>query len=876
MSEITERLTAALASRYRIERELGTGGMATVYLAHDEKHDRKVALKVLKPELAAVIGAERFLNEIKVTANLQHSHITPLFDSGEADSFLYYVMPYVEGESLRDKLDRQKQLGVEEAVEVTKAVASALDYAHRHDVVHRDIKPANIMLQDGDPLVMDFGIALAVTQAGGARITETGLSLGTPYYMSPEQATGDRDVDGRSDIYSLGCVLYESLAGDPPHTGSTVQAVIAKVVTETPRLISQVRNTVPVQVAAALQKALAKVPADRFATAGEFADALSGRLPLALDLPSAAQPGARPAGRFAMDWRVAVPGALLLLAAGAGLWELARPSAQPSALPIRFAFAPPAEKAFQQVTGPILALSPDGSRLVYVGRSGGRWGRQLYLRRLDDLEPTPIPGTEGGATPFFSPDSRWLGFLADGKLQKVPIDGGPAFTIADAPGDVRGASWGDGDVVVFAAAGGGGLSRVSAAGGDPVVLTTPDTASGVAAHRWPHMLPGGVTAVFTVWFGTRETAKLAAVSLETGEVIPLLDGGMGGQYDESGYLLFGRADGSLAAVPFDPEAVAVTGQAVAIHQGVLVKGGGAVEYGVSRYGTLVFVPGGTAYRLMLLDRLGQERLIAANTEFLNHPRFSPDGTRIAIASLNGDIAILDLERGTFTQMTFDGSNLYPEWTPDGRRIAFASARGGDYDLYWTPADGSGRPEPLLEAELDQYEISWFPDGRAFAFRQNGSETARDIWMAELGGSSDPRPLIATPADERMPRISPDGRWLAYVSNESGPDEVYVRPLPDLGAKWLVSSGGGSEPAWGPDGRELFYRRGGDLVILAVETSPAFRVSSDSVVRASDYLADANHPHYDVAPDGEHFIMVARPEQEAMVVVLNWLEEIGSR
>ena len=301
MSEIIERLTAALAGRYRIERELGTGGMATVYLAHDEKHDRKVALKVLKPELAAVIGAERFLNEIKVTANLQHSHITPLFDSGEADSFLYYVMPYVEGESLRDKLDRQKQLGVEEAVEVTKAVASALDYAHRHDVVHRDIKPANIMLQDGDPVVMDFGIALAVSQAGGARITETGLSLGTPYYMSPEQATGDRDVDGRSDIYSLGCVLYESLAGDPPHTGSTVQAVIAKVVTETPRLISQVRSTVPVHVAAALQKALAKVPADRFATAGEFADALSGRLALALDLPSAAQPEARPAGRFGMD-----------------------------------------------------------------------------------------------------------------------------------------------------------------------------------------------------------------------------------------------------------------------------------------------------------------------------------------------------------------------------------------------------------------------------------------------------------------------------------------------------------------------------------------------------------------------------------------------
>ena len=271
---ITAQLSTALVGRYKIEKHIGEGGMATVYLAHDLKHDRKVALKVLRPELAAVIGAERFLNEIKVTANLQHPHILPLHDSGNAENFLFYVMPYIEDDTLRDKLDREKQLGIEEALEITKGIASALDYAHRQGVIHRDIKPANILMHEGQPMIGDFGIALAVSQASDQRLTETGLSIGTPHYMSPEQAMGDQEPNSRSDIYSLGAVLYEMLTGEPPHSGSTAQAIVAKVLTSKPSPVRDTRDTVPMHVDAAIAKALQRMPADRFATASAFADAL--------------------------------------------------------------------------------------------------------------------------------------------------------------------------------------------------------------------------------------------------------------------------------------------------------------------------------------------------------------------------------------------------------------------------------------------------------------------------------------------------------------------------------------------------------------------------------------------------------------------------
>jgi tRNA A-37 threonylcarbamoyl transferase component Bud32 len=419
------RLTAALADRYRIERELGQGGMATVYLAQDLRHDRKVAVKVLRPELAAVIGAERFLSEIKTTANLQHPHILPLFDSGAANSFLFYVMPFIEGESLRDRLNREKQLPVNDAIRIATEVAGALDYAHRHGVIHRDIKPENILLHDGRALVADFGIALAASKAGSTRMTETGMSLGTPHYMSPEQAMGERDITARSDVYALGCVTYEMLVGDPPFTGSTAQAIVAKVLTEKPAPPSRSRDTVPESIDAAVLTALAKLPADRYASAAAFSEALNGS-GSTRGMPRP-QRVARDGGRHR---RLLLAGVVVVGLAMLAAWGWLRPAAPepagvrkvdvvlPDSAPVEFI-----GEATIGVGQTAIAISPDGRTLAYIAGGGPR--PRIYVRPLDRFEATPLPGTEGAFHPFFSPDGGWIGFFADNQLRKVSTAGGP-------------------------------------------------------------------------------------------------------------------------------------------------------------------------------------------------------------------------------------------------------------------------------------------------------------------------------------------------------------------------------------------------------------------------------------------------------------------
>src|SRR5690349_9822671 len=426
MPELLGRLQSALADRYRLEREVGAGGMATVYLAQDIRHARPVALKVLRPELAAVIGAERFLAEIQLTANLQHPHILPLFDSGEADGYLFYVMPFVEGETLRDRLTREKQLAVPDAIRIAEEVAGALDYAHRHGVVHRDIKPENILLHDGQALVADFGIALAASKAGGSRMTETGMSLGTPHYMSPEQAMGEREITARSDVYALGAVTYEMLVGDPPFTGSTAQAIVAKVLTEKPAPPSKFRDTVPDSVDDAVLTALAKLPADRWPTAAAFVAALEGTakgrtLVTRRPVQRRWSPGAP------LPWAIAC--GLIAVAAAWG-WLRPRPSA---AVPVvRFELEPPAGSRIAVPMDGIsaqIALSPDGRMAVFAaGQSGGGW--TLYVRTFDRLAPRALAGTEGGLNPEFSPDGRWIAFrAADGKLKKIATDGTSLTTL---------------------------------------------------------------------------------------------------------------------------------------------------------------------------------------------------------------------------------------------------------------------------------------------------------------------------------------------------------------------------------------------------------------------------------------------------------------
>jgi serine/threonine-protein kinase len=469
MSGILARLSGVLAERYRLEREIGAGGMATVYLAQDLRHDRMVALKVLRPELAAVIGAERFLAEIKLTANLQHPHILPLFDSGAADSFLFYVMPFIEGESLRDRLRRDKQLPVDEAVRIATEVASALDYAHRHGVVHRDIKPENILLHDGSALVADFGIALAASKAGGDRMTETGMSLGTPHYMSPEQAMGQREITARSDVYALGAVLYEMLTGDPPFTGSTAQAVVARVVTESPRPLLPQRHTIPPHVEAAVLAALEKLPADRFATAAQFAEALAdSRRTTARTIASVVP--APMHDRWRRRFWAAAGVALVLLAVAAWGWVRA---AAGSRRPAGWQYVSLGDSVTLSLTTPALALSPDGAALVFKDeRQNGR----LWIKRRGALDPTSIAGTERALAPVFSPDGEWVAFIADGRLKKVRAAGGATITLADSVGaNPSGVAWLDDGTLVYVSPNLQGLRRVPAVGGGAVVVL-PDAA----------------------------------------------------------------------------------------------------------------------------------------------------------------------------------------------------------------------------------------------------------------------------------------------------------------------------------------------------------------------------------------------------------------
>jgi dipeptidyl aminopeptidase/acylaminoacyl peptidase len=880
MNEVLVRLTEALADRYRIERELGSGGMAIVYLAYDLKHDRKVALKVLRPELAAVIGAERFVGEIKVTANLQHPHILPLHDSGEADGFLFYVMPYVEGETLRDRLEREKQLGIEEAIEISRSVAAALDYAHRHDVIHRDIKPENILLHDEQALVADFGIALAVTAAGGHRLTETGLSLGTPQYMSPEQAVGDREIDARTDIYSLGCVLYEMLAGDPPYMASTAQAIFAKVITEKTPEVTASRETVPPHTAAALRKALAKLPADRFGSAADFAEALVRpgaveAIPAALAVTAAPETPTVTAKRTAADrLRRALPWALLAIAGAVALWGWLRPSPRPRLA--RFEVALPAEAPLVAGTsGNTIALSPDGTQLVYVGPN-----RQLFVRRIDQLEARPLPGTEGAHTPFFSPDGRWVGFYAAPELKRVALAGGPPLTVATAT-QMRGASWGPDDVIVFAPNPVGGLLKVSAGGGPVDTLTTPDASLGETSHRWPQILPGGEAILFTIFSGTVDDAQTGVLLLENGEIRRLI-AGMNARYAETGHLIYGSADFALLAVPFDRARLEVTGSPVSLLEDMMVKNTGASEFALSGDGSLAYLSGEAVdVDLVMVDRAGSERTLLTDLPAPIGPRLSPDGGRIAARMQergSSDIWIYNLRGGTMSRLTFEGDNFYPTWTPDGRTVAFSSERGeSGRDMYMRASDGSGVAELLLERENPVWEISWSREGDHAAFREVDSSTGRDIWILPLDGSSDPRPYLRTPFNERSPQVSPDGRWLAYVSNETGRDEVYVRAFPEPSGKWQVSTAGGSEPLWDPRRPQIYYRDGNQLVAVEVQTEPVFSLGAREVLFEGTYRTGLQHTNYDIDPASGEFLMLKSAEQAtSLVVVLNWFEELRAR
>lgn len=867
MPELRDRLLRALADRYAIERDIGTGGMATVYLARDLKHDRRVALKVLDPELAAVMGVERFLAEIRVTANLQHPNLLPLFDSGKTpDGSLFYVMPFVEGESLRQRLEREKQLPVDEAIRLTTAIASAVDYAHRHNVIHRDLKPENVLLQDGQPLVADFGIALAISHAGGHRITQTGLSLGTPSYMSPEQATGDRAIDGRTDIYSLGAMLYEMLTGEPPHTGSTAQAIIARVLTEKPRPVRATRPAVPPHVEMALERALEKLPADRWPSAGEFCDALNGKS-RSTQLAAVSRRGWRAPALLAM-----VVVTLASLAAVAMMWRALR-QRQPDTDVLRFQVAGNVREVFTSSPGP--TISPDGKAIAYVGLTPGGTS-MVFVRRLDELTARTIAATEQGVQPSFSPDGEWIAFFSSGALRKVHLASGTVRMLApmSLPQSVEWAS--DEQVIV---SDGYILRTVSAAGGPAVPLTARDTANGEVSQRGPHVLPDGKFVVFFSWRGSFETSKIGVASLESGETKYVdIAGSPVGVLDD--LLIYVSADQALFAVALDAKRGRVTGSPVRLREPVpLVYG--LPRASISRNGTFVYAAGSSLGQLVLVDFAGHEQVLMKEPRYYNFPRFSPDGKRIAVsmASTNTmDVWLYDIASGTPTRLTTSGvRNDRADWSPDGKRVLYSSVGLDVTALWWRNADLSGAPEQLGGDKDEQMlEGLLTPDGSTLIFRSTSSRFVHDLWYRKLKGDTTRKPIVNTPTFEYAPRLSPDGKWLAYTSTQDGPLQVYVQPFPPTGARYQVTDVRGTTPIWSPDGRRIYYFNEGKLYAATVRTSPSFAVlSRDVVLDVAGYnLFPPVHANYDIAPDGKHFLLVRPMDVSAgLVVVHGWQREV---
>jgi serine/threonine-protein kinase len=846
--------------------------MATVYLAADLRHDRQVALKVLRPDLAAVIGASRFLAEIKTTANLQHPHILPLHDSGEVDGTVFYVMPYVDGESLRDRLTREKQLPVEEAIRIAVDVAGALEYAHQHKVIHRDIKPENILLQGGHALVADFGIALAAARSdSGSRMTETGMSLGTPHYMSPEQAMGEREITAKSDVYALGCVLYEMLTGEPPFTGPTAQAIVARVMTEEPRSLTLQRRTIPRHVEAAVNVALSKLPADRFASAAEFSHALL--TPGAVPLPTGTSPAvAAPRSRLVIAGWVATVAAVLAL--GLGFLAGRKTAPAPPQRLIQLSIAPPdSVVSFGRCCGNELALSPDGKTLVFVGVKTN--GGPLYRRSLGRLDAEPIPGTEGGATPFFSPDGRWVGFYADGRIRKVALAGGPALPIASAQA-VTEASWGEGDVIVFGSgfANGSRLLTVSAAGGEPRALTSPDSTT---RHFAPSFLPGGKAALFTIRDTTPglEAVRIGLVDLASRKV-DTLGFGLRGRY-ASGYLVFAGADNTLLAQPFDLKRRKTTGPAVAILDRVAIHGATIHEFTLSDDGALAYQPSGGATggdQLRLAGPGGRSTIAlpGRGAENIEDPAFSPDGRRIAVrivssGSAGEDLWLLDRQQGTLERFTVGGGNT-PSWSPDGRRIAYATSSG----IYVKPADQTGAAQLVVKGN-GLNPGSWLPDGKSLVFQASARPNTRtDIGIVTLGDST-PRWLVETEFRERQPQLSPNGKWLAYESDRTGQWELYVQPLAGEGGRVQVSTQGGESPRWSPDGRTLYYVVGSSIVAAALAPGLEFEVASRrTVVEGGVTDLNGGNVNWDIHPDGKQFLFIDQTGGVSLLVwILDWTE-----
>ena len=865
--------------------------MATVYLAEDLKHKRKVALKVLKPELAAVLGADRFVQEITTTASLQHPHILPLFDSGTADGFLFYVMPFIEGETLRDKLNRETQLGVDEAVRIAREVADALDYAHSKGVIHRDIKPENILLANGRPMVADFGIALAVSAAAGGRMTETGLSLGTPHYMSPEQATAEKEISARSDIYSLASVLYEMLAGQPPHSGGSAQQVIMKIITEAAAPVTQLRKTVPQNVAAAVAKALEKLPADRFESAKSFAEALGN--------PAFRTDGQLATGAMGVVVsrgfsRIAFAGmATLAIVASAGaIWGWLRSRPLPPPPSVRYELS-----LFTNSTGDgpwrHLVLSANGTDVAFTRSQGG--SPMLWLKTSDRTAAEPLAGTEGAVAATFSPDGEWIAFVAGGRLRKVRRDGRDATTIADgvAPGNAS-TAWLDDGTVLFT----GRRFDLSAVGPDGttrVVIprdSLPNNVFDIAA------VPGSRSALFVTCASNCVQAELWAVNLGSGERRRLAERAMRVWFVTGGLAVYGETQtGRVFAAPYDEPSLSFADPATPVFEDVRRSGGEGIHMAVSDNGTLLYAPAAEdeGYQPVWITRDGRSTPIDSSWSFVpgSAATLSPDGNRLAVAVEDGastDIWLKDVAPGGgLRRLTFNGNVRGPEWTPDGKSLLYTNVQEGTGagDITQRRVDGTDSGRTVLRTTRNIASIALLRDTARMIIRF-GPPATRDVYFWR-GGAASPDTLVPLLASDQYEEVamslSPDERWLAYASNESGRIEVYVVPFPDVKAdKWQVSVAGGRSPRWARSGKELFFREltGGLIAVpVTIGSIPTFG-ERRLLFRPEGIRTDPMNVQFDVSLDDRRFLFLQRTRRDgeevssSTVLIQHWLTDIRAR
>ncbi len=902
---------------YEIQSPLGAGGMGEVYRARDTKLNRDVALKVLPKNVAGDSERmARFKREAQVLASLNHPNIATIHGLEESGGTRALVMELVEGATLAERI-KSGAIPLEEALPIARQIAAGLEDAHERGIIHRDLKPGNIKITpEGTVKILDFGLAKALETAAASSgdsapgpsledsptlssvATQAGVILGTAAYMSPEQAKGKK-VDRRADIWAFGVVLFEMLTGRRLFDGDSTAEILATVMMTEPKW-EALPSGLPPRMRTLFLRCLEKDAKRRLQAIGEariaIEETLSGADSVAATYDRRASGGERssprrPVSRRLVPWALS---AILGLALAALIISNVLQAPPPARAVARVVIPLPPTDRLALGLNPVLALSPDGSRLVYVASRSG--GKQLYVRAIDLFEATPIPGTEGAETPFFSPDGQSVGFFAEGRLKRVSLSGGAPLTLCTVA-SARGASWAPDDTIIFTPSYGySGLLRVSAGGGTPKPLTTPDQKKGEVSDRWPQVLPGGKAVLFTLWSGgSFDDASVGVLLLETGERRTLLKGGTFARYVPSGHLVYARA-GGLLAVPFDLKRLEVTGPPVSILEGVSMHPTtGAAEFSSSNNGSLAYFAGGlrTEERtLVWVDRKGTAQPLPAPAHPYFFPRLSPDGLRLAVGISGSDVGVwvYDLARGTLTLVTKTAIMPNPIWTPDGKRLTFNDAQHGPWNLFWTPADGSGTAERLTTSENGQSPGSWSPHGQALAFSEMDPTTGYDIQVLKLEGEPSallkagrkPQPFLQTPSNASAPMFSPDGRWLAYQSNESGRNEVYARPFPAPGGKSQISTEGGTEPIWARNGRELFYRNGDKLMVVAVETKAAFAAAKPKLLFEGQYEPGlyAFSANYDVGPDGQRFLMLKSSEQGTPAtqinVVLNWFEDLRHR